>query len=169
MIVLPIDSPIGVLHLAAEPGVDALAELMLPNHPAPAGTHGKHAILAAAAAQLREYFAGTRTVFELPLAPRGTPFQRRVWDQLLAIPHGETCSYADVARAIGSPTASRAVGAANGKNPIAIIVPCHRVIGASGALTGYGGGMPAKRWLLDHEHARVQPSLLGGTLPVWTG
>lgn len=149
MIVQSFESPIGMLHLVADG--DALVELALPNAPVPAGTRGKSPVLTAAAKQLREYFAGTRTAFDLPLAPRGTEFQRRVWHALLAIPHGATCSYVDIARAIGAPSASRAVGAANGKNPIAIIVPCHRVIGASGALTGYGGGLPTKRWLLAHE------------------
>lgn len=165
MIVQSVDTPIGVLYIGAEANEDALALLSLPSHPAPAAERGKHAVLAAAAKQLREYFARKRTEFDLPLAPRGTPFQERVWKQLLAIPYGETCSYADIARGVGKPTASRAVGAANGKNPIAIIVPCHRVIGASGALTGYGGGMPTKRWLLDHERSRVQMRLLEGTLP----
>lgn len=167
MIVQPLDTPIGVIHLAVDD--DELVELQLPNHPAPDGTRGKHPVLTAAAKQLREYFAGKRSDFDLPLAPRGTEFQERVWKQLLRIRHGETCSYADVARAIGAPTASRAVGAANGKNPIAIIIPCHRVIGASGSLTGYGGGMPTKRWLLEHERSRVQPRLLEGTLRAWTG
>ena len=104
-----------------------------------------------AAEQLREYFDGTRRVFDLPLAPEGTAFQRIAWRALEAIPYAETRSYGEQARAIGRPAASRAVGAANGKNPISIIVPCHRVIGASGDLTGYGGGMDAKRWLLAHE------------------
>jgi methylated-DNA-[protein]-cysteine S-methyltransferase len=104
-----------------------------------------------ATAQLSEYFAGERREFALPLAPRGTEFQRRVWQELREIPHGRTQSYGDIAAAIGRPTASRAVGAANGRNPISIVVPCHRVIGASGALTGYAGGMDRKRWLLNHE------------------
>lgn len=104
-----------------------------------------------AAAQLAEYFAGERTSFDVPLAPRGTPFQRRVWDALREIPYGATESYGRIAARIGAPTASRAVGAANGRNPLGIIVPCHRVVGASGALTGYAGGVERKRWLLDHE------------------
>jgi methylated-DNA-[protein]-cysteine S-methyltransferase len=167
VIVQPLETPIGVIHLAVE--ADQLVELQLPNHPAPTADFGKHPVLTKAAAQLREYFAGKRTEFDLPLAPRGTEFQQRVWKQLLAVGYGATCSYADVARAIRAPTASRAVGAANGKNPIAIIIPCHRVIGANGSLTGYGGGMPTKRWLLDHERSRVQPRLLEGTLRAWTG
>ncbi len=101
--------------------------------------------------QLGEYFAGTRQEFDLPLHPRGHSFQRRVWQALLEIPYGETTSYGKVAVSIGHPDASRAVGLANGQNPIPIIIPCHRVIGANGSLTGYGGGLDAKRWLLDHE------------------
>lgn len=110
-----------------------------------------HPILRAAEAQLLEYFAGERRVFDLPLAPAGTSFQQSVWRALLAIPFGETRSYADVSRAIGQPTATRAVGAANGRNPLPIVAPCHRVIGADGSLTGFGGGLESKRWLLDHE------------------
>lgn len=106
---------------------------------------------ATATRQLREYFAGERRSFELPLAARGTDFQRRVWKELLEIQHGRTISYGEIASAIGRPTASRAVGAANARNPISIVVPCHRVVGASGALTGYAGGMDRKRWLLNHE------------------
>ena len=98
--------------------------------------------------QLEEYFAGRRREFDLPLHPIGTAFQQRVWAALLDIPYGETTSYGKTAAAIGAPTASRAVGLANGQNPIPIIVPCHRVIGANGSLTGYGGGLDAKRWLL---------------------
>jgi methylated-DNA-[protein]-cysteine S-methyltransferase len=101
--------------------------------------------------QLEEYFAGERRAFDLPLHPIGTAFQHRVWTALLNIPFGETTSYGKTAAEIGAPTASRAVGLANGQNPIPIIVPCHRVIGANGSLTGYGGGLDAKRWLLAHE------------------
>ncbi len=101
--------------------------------------------------QLAEYFAGDRPQFELPLHAAGSPFQRRVWDALREIPFGETTSYGAIAGLIGSPDAARAVGLANGQNPISIVVPCHRVIGADGSLTGYGGGLPAKRWLLSHE------------------
>jgi methylated-DNA-[protein]-cysteine S-methyltransferase len=105
--------------------------------------------------QLDEYFTGLRTDFDLPLHPAGTTFQVRVWAALRTIPYGETASYAEVAEAIGSPGAFRAVGAANGQNPIPIVVPCHRVIGAQGALVGYGGGLDAKRWLLSHEAAHT--------------
>ena len=110
--------------------------------------------------QLREYFAGERDEFDLPLAPRGTEFQRRVWEALRSIPTGVTTSYGAIAEAIGKPTASRAVGAANGKNPISIVVPCHRVIGSNGTLTGYGGGLDRKAWLLNHE--TTERSLLAG-------
>ncbi|MFZ3211541.1 MAG: methylated-DNA--[protein]-cysteine S-methyltransferase [Terriglobales bacterium] len=103
--------------------------------------------------QLEEYFAGRRRGFDLPLDLRGTDFQKRCWQELLKIPHGETRSYAEIARAIGNPAAVRAVGLANGKNPIAIIVPCHRVIGSDGSLTGYGGGLDVKRQLLELEGA----------------
>ena len=103
--------------------------------------------------QLAEYFAGERSVFRLPLAPAGTPFQQRVWRQLQEIPLGQTCSYGQLALAIGQPAAVRAVGMANGRNPISIIVPCHRVVGSTGELTGYAGGLAAKRWLLAHERA----------------
>lgn len=101
--------------------------------------------------QLAEYFAGERLRFELPLAPIGTEFQQRVWQQLLAIEFGNTRSYGQLAIQLGNPKAVRAVGLANGRNPISIIVPCHRVVGSNGALTGYAGGLPVKQWLLTHE------------------
>lgn len=114
---------------------------------------GDHPILAQTVAQLSAYFAGGYREFSVPLDFRGTDFQQKVWVALLAIPFGETRSYGDIARAIGHPTASRAVGAANGRNPISIIAPCHRVVGASGALTGFAGGVEVKRWLLDFERS----------------
>ena len=110
-------------------------------------------LLARARRQLTEYFARTRTTFELPLDPAGTIFQREVWDLLRTIPYGTTTSYGELARHLGDPRATRAVGAATGKNPIPIIVPCHRVVGANGYLTGFGGGLDRKRWLLEHEGA----------------
>jgi methylated-DNA-[protein]-cysteine S-methyltransferase len=146
-----IDSPIGPLLLVSDGA--GLIEIGLPHGdaaPPPDGEHGKPK-LHAAARQFDEYFAGTRLQFDLPLRPSGTPFQLEVWGALLAIPYGETVSYADIARRIRRPRAVRAVGAANGANPLSIIVPCHRVIGSHGDLTGYGGGLPAKRWLLAHE------------------
>lgn len=113
--------------------------------------HEDRDALSEAVSQLDAYFAGTRATFDLPLAPRGTPFQLDVWTALTRIPPGETRSYGQVAEAVGAPSASRAVGMANGRNPIAIVVPCHRVVGANGTLTGYGGGLHRKRWLLEHE------------------
>ena len=101
--------------------------------------------------QLSEYFSGQRRDFDLPLRLHGTEFQQRVWQVLKQIPYGQTWSYGELARSVGNPAASRAVGLANGRNPISILVPCHRVIGADGSLTGYGGGVERKRWLLCHE------------------
>ena len=157
-----VDSPVGPLTLVAD-GDDligiyfenaALAENAPLATAPPAWVRDEHR-LRPAALQLAEYFAGERTRFDLPLAPRGTPFQRTVWAALLAIPYGETMSYGELARAIGKPTASRAVGAANGRNPLSIVIPCHRVIGADGSMTGYGGEISRKRVLLDLE-ARVR-------------
>jgi methylated-DNA-[protein]-cysteine S-methyltransferase len=111
--------------------------------------------LANAVRQLRAYFAGELRRFDLPLAPEGTPFQRRVWQELLAIPYGKTISYGELARRIGKPTGSRAVGLANGANPISIVIPCHRVIGSTGKLTGYGGGLKTKEWLLELERGQL--------------
>jgi methylated-DNA-[protein]-cysteine S-methyltransferase len=106
--------------------------------------------------QLNQYFSGELIQFDVPIAAEGTDFQKRVWKGLCQIPYGKTCGYGELARELGNPNASRAVGMANGRNPISIIVPCHRVIGANGALTGYGGGLMAKKWLLDHEARHVR-------------
>jgi len=148
-------SPAGELVLTSDG--EALTGLHLPlrdGRPAPlpgSGWRRDEAPFRDAIEQLHAYFAGERTKFNLPLHMDGTPFQRMAWDALLTIPFGATISYAEQARRMGRPGASRAVGAANGRNPIAIIVPCHRVIGSSGSLTGYGGGLPLKQWLLNHE------------------
>lgn len=157
-------SPLGALDLVATD--DALTDVWFgaPSADRFVGvqtisTVAVHPVLARAVTQMAEYFAGTRTQFELPLAPAGTPFQHVVWRALLAIPYGARCSYRDIANAIGQPTATRAVGAANGKNPLGIIVPCHRVVGADGTLTGYAGGLDAKRWLLRHEAEHTPFSL----------
>jgi len=149
-----IESPVGPLQLLATDR--GLAAVHLPNGAPLTGEPRRTPILDAAATQLAEYFAGERTTFELPLDATGTEFQRRVWAALVGIPFGDTWSYGQLARAIGQPSASRAVGAANGANPLAIIVPCHRVIGANGTLTGYAGGMPMKQWLLAHEQRQAQ-------------
>lgn len=108
-----------------------------------------------AAGQLREYFAGKREKFDLPLAPVGTPFQQRVWNALMEIPYGQTRSYGEIARTVGNPKASRAVGMANNRNPVAIVIPCHRVIGSNGKLTGYAGGLELKDALLHLERAHA--------------
>src|SRR4051794_31263728 len=148
-------TPIGDLLLTADDD-GALTALHLPNrHGDTSGLQRDDEHLGPARAQLTEYFAGERTAFDLPLRPIGAPFQLRVWEALLEIPYGETTSYGELARRIGAPGAARAVGAANGANPLAIVVPCHRVIGASGALTGYGGGLECKRALLDLEAGRA--------------
>jgi methylated-DNA-[protein]-cysteine S-methyltransferase len=152
-------TPIGELTLIASDR--GLREIRLPlpeRRPvAEAGGGGDHPTLDAARAQLDEYFRGERRDFDLPLDADGTPFQREVWDALCEIPYGVTESYGEVAARVGRPGAARAVGGANGRNPLPIVVPCHRVIGASGALTGYGGpdeaGIAMKRWLLDLEDA----------------
>lgn len=115
-------------------------------------------VLARARRQLTEYFAGRRTTFDLPLDPSGTAFQHRVWAALRTIPYGTTTSYGELARRLGDVRATRAVGAANGRNPISIVVPCHRVVGAKGELTGFGGGLDRKRWLLEHEGALMRLS-----------
>ena len=120
------------------------------------GENGNHPVLREAERQLQDYFAGRRTSFDLPLDFHGTDFQKRVWAQLLAIPFGQTRSYGEIARALGNPGASRAVGAANGRNPISIIAPCHRVIGASGKLTGFAGGLEAKAHLLALEAPAIK-------------
>jgi methylated-DNA-[protein]-cysteine S-methyltransferase len=119
------------------------------------------ACLAPARMQLEQYLHGERTAFDLPLAFEGTPFQQRVWHALTTIPYGTTTSYGELAKRVGEASwpGARAVGAANGKNPLAIIVPCHRVIGADGSLTGFGGGLPRKRWLLSHEGSLRQTEL----------
>lgn len=117
--------------------------------------------LAFARRQLEEYFAGTRQHFELPLHPLGTNFQVAVWQALAEIPYGSTISYGELARRIGQPQAVRAVGAANGRNPLPIVLPCHRVIGANGSLTGFGGGLPTKRFLLDMEDQVARGDLFG--------
>ena len=123
--------------------------------PDPAWQQSENA-LAPTIRQLDAYFAGTLQHFELTVQPRGTAFQRRVWQALQTIPYGTTVSYRHIAEQLGQPTATRAVGAANGANPIPIVIPCHRVIGTDGSLTGFGGGLDAKRWLLQHEHALPQ-------------
>ncbi len=148
-------SPVGRLTLVASD--TGLAAVLWENDDpkrvplAAAGEDARHPVLREAERQLKEYFAGARTSFDVPLDFHGTEFQKRVWAALLAIPFGETRSYGEIARALGKPSAMRAVGAANGRNPISIIAPCHRVIGANGQLTGFAGGLKAKAHLLALE------------------
>ena len=166
-----IDTPVGVLTVGASDrgvrfvtwpddertlaGAHAAADAGAGSTVAPAppgrGPGARERILADAVTQLQEYFAGERTTFDLPLDPVGTPFQRSAWQVLRTIPYAATMSYGEQARALGDPNKARAVGAANGRNPISIIVPCHRVVGHRGTLTGFAGGLDAKAWLLEHE------------------
>jgi len=154
-----VDSPCGPLTLVAED--DALCGLYMAEqrHRPDELTFGRADpgadIFARAETELKEYFAGQREQFELPLTFVGTPFQRSVWARLREIPYGTTISYGELADRLGNPGASRAVGLANGKNPIGIIVPCHRVVGSTGSLTGYGGGLERKRYLLDFERGSL--------------
>jgi methylated-DNA-[protein]-cysteine S-methyltransferase len=156
-----ITSPLG--ELLAQSDGELFTGLYLPDHkggPQPTVTwQMADAPFAALRDQLAEYFAGERQEFDVPIRLSGTPFQQRVWRELERIPYGATITYAELARRIGSPTASRAVGAANGRNPISILVPCHRVVGASGELTGYAGGVAQKQWLLamEREAANAEP------------
>jgi methylated-DNA-[protein]-cysteine S-methyltransferase len=151
-----IASPVGKLKLVASG--DGLAAILWENDNPRRVRLGKtiedksHPVLLETERQLKQYFAGKRKEFSLPLVPAGTDFQRQVWETLLGIPFGETRSYGQLAKQLGNPRASRAVGAANGRNPISIIVPCHRVIGSSGRLTGFAGGLDVKAHLLDLEN-----------------
>jgi methylated-DNA-[protein]-cysteine S-methyltransferase len=145
------DTPIGPLTLVASDA--GLREIRFPpdDGPVPGPDEPDHPVIAAAVRQLSEYFAGSRQQFEVPLEPVGSAFQRAAWNALRAIPYGETVTYGEQARRLGDPGKARAVGAANGANPLPIIVPCHRVIGSDGSLTGFGGGLETKAWLLHHE------------------
>lgn len=151
-----IDSPVGPLLLAADADGLRLIEFSEPRHPVNRGTQwqeGSHPTLDATRTQLDEYFAGRRTGFDLPLSPQGTLFQRDIWAALAQIPYGQTVTYGDMASRAGHPGAVRAVGAAVGRNPVPIVVPCHRVVGADGSMTGFSGGLPVKRQLLLLEGA----------------
>jgi methylated-DNA-[protein]-cysteine S-methyltransferase len=149
-----LETPVGILLIA---GDDAAVELIsFPRHgkaakPQPGWQESERGAVAEAIRQLREYFAGKRTGFDLPLAPKGTEFQRAVWRQLQEIPYGATISYGELARRVGNPKAARAVGSANGANPLPIVIPCHRVIAGDGSIGGFGGGLPTKEILLALE------------------
>lgn len=152
-----LSTPIGELLLMSDGA--GLVALQFDDARRGAPTPGGEAdpVIVRASAQLREYFAGERRTFDLPLHAAGTPFEQRVWDELRQIPYGETTSYGEIAGRIGEPAAARAVGRANGRNPIPVIVPCHRVVGADGSLTGFGGGLACKRVLLDLERGAPSP------------
>jgi methylated-DNA-[protein]-cysteine S-methyltransferase len=158
-----VDSPIGQLLLTSDG--ESLTGLYMgtpsksPQLDSDWAEKPNAAPLSEVARQLEQYFAGNRKVFDLPLKMEGTEFQKRVWRQLTLIPFGETWSYGQLAKRLENPNGSRAVGLANGRNPIAVIVPCHRVIGADGSLTGFGGGIPRKQWLLSHEGIPCNGSL----------
>lgn len=151
----PVDTPYGEMLLAGSE--DSLSTVLLPNAAAEARPHlapareGRPSAVAEAERQVKEYFSGDRRVFDLPLDPRGTPFQRSVWFALGEIGYGETASYGEIARRVGRPTAYRAVGMTNGRNPLPLVLPCHRVIGSNGKLVGYGGGLELKGELLSFE------------------
>ena len=145
------DTPVGQMALAGEG--DAISRLYLPGLPLPRLASRETPLLARVREELLEYLAGARRDFDLPLAPQGTPFQQRVWAALREIPYGQTRSYRELALAAGSPRGYRAVGMANHRNPIPILIPCHRVVGADGSLTGYAGGLELKRKLLELEGA----------------
>ncbi len=159
-----VPSPVGPLLLGADDDHLRLIWFSTPRHPVPRTVSfeaGDNAVLRETGAQLEAYFTGKLRAFDLPLQPVGTPFQREVWSMLAQIPYGQTWSYGDVARRIGKPQAVRAVGAANGRNPLPIVLPCHRVIGADGSLTGFGGGLPTKQFLLMLEGALPGGDLFG--------
>jgi methylated-DNA-[protein]-cysteine S-methyltransferase len=152
-----LETPIGLLMITADQA--AILEILFRDDLKQTRRSSDHKQaprhLNACLKQLEEYFRGKRRQFDLLFDPQGTPFQKKVWNKLLHVPYGKTCSYQDLAVAVGKPKASRAIGGANHRNPIPIIVPCHRVIGANGALTGYGGGLWRKQWLLQHEQKNV--------------
>ncbi len=167
-IIVPYHSPLGTLSIIADD--EGLRALLLPGEMEnlPKGDSGgsgskaeakikpiSQSVIDATKEQLTQYFKGERKVFDLPLAPKGTELQKKVWAALLEIPYGETRSYGDIAEAVGNPKGARAVGMANNRNPIAIIIPCHRVIGKDGSMVGYGGGIPAKEKLLELEKTEL--------------
>lgn len=145
----PSDAPIGLLEIRATD--EGITHILFVDERTEAVR--SHPLIERCKSQLVDYFEGRRQTFDVPLAPQGTAFQQRVWMRLRDVPYGETCSYATVSSGIGSPRSHRAVGAANGRNPLSIVVPCHRVIGSNGQLTGYAGGLERKQWLLRHEQA----------------
>lgn len=150
---MEIAAPVGKIIVMADD--EAVTHIELSAKHRPKGQPKLNAVLTRAQKQLAEYFAGKRENFDLPLKPEGTAFQQKVWNALAKIPFGQTRTYGQIAKTVKSPAASRAVGAACGRNPLPIVVPCHRVVGSSGNLTGFGGGLAMKDWLLKHEGATI--------------
>jgi methylated-DNA-[protein]-cysteine S-methyltransferase len=161
------DTPTGRLKLVSDGKaiieVKFIKGQTLTDEPAEIRPEERPKCLQQCVSQLNEYFLGNRSVFDLPLYPGGTEFQLRVWKELCRIPYGTTISYMDLAKRLGDPKLIRAAGSANGKNPVAIIIPCHRVIGADGSLVGYAGGLPLKKWLINHEQ-RYYSGVIQGTI-----
>ncbi len=151
-----INSPLGITKITGDD--QGIMEISIREHDASVSA-SVPASLIDAAVQLQEYFDGTRTSFTFAINPQGTDFQKRVWTELLTIPFGKTASYMEITKKLGDVKAIRAVAAANGKNPLWIVVPCHRIIGTDGSLTGYAGGLWRKKWLLEHENPSAQQSL----------
>jgi methylated-DNA-[protein]-cysteine S-methyltransferase len=161
MFLAAINSPVGLIEIqATDTGIASLFFREQPTEAPSKGKVPKH--LKEAVKQLEQYFRKERTDFELPLDPQGTDFQRQVWQELQSIPFGKTCTYLDLSRKLNNEKAVRAVGTANGSNPISLFIPCHRVIGTNGKLIGYGGGLWRKEWLLNFENAWPQAQLFGG-------
>ncbi len=151
------ESPLGSLRIFA--GEQGISHIQFSGQKELPATVVSNAIVEQCVVELHEYFEGKRTQFNVTLTPVGTPFEEKVWETLIQVPYGETCSYLEIANRMNNPKAIRAIGRANGANPIAIVIPCHRVVGADGSLVGYSGELWRKRWLLDHE-ARVTGSIL---------
>ena len=154
---ITIDSPIGFLEISSDKQ-RILSVSFIANYNEPSTNQPN--ILKQAVKQLNEYFAGKRTIFDLPLSPKGTEFQQKVWEQVKMVSFGKTASYLEIANKTGTRNHTRAVGLANAKNPIPVIIPCHRIVGVNGKLTGYAGGIEKKRWLLQHELKYSKPSNL---------
>lgn len=150
-----IKSPVGILKIVVEDAAIRTIQFV----EKPGEEHSSNDVMETAIQQLDAYFDGRRKNFNLPLAPKGTSFQQKVWNELRNVPYGKTISYQEIANRLGDPKVIRAAASANGKNPIAIVIPCHRIIGSDGSLTGYAGGLHRKKWLLEHESPVIQGTL----------
>ncbi|MCT8339395.1 methylated-DNA--[protein]-cysteine S-methyltransferase [Flavobacteriaceae bacterium TK19130] len=155
MLVSYVNSPVGILKIVVEDAAIRTIQFVEKS----GEDHSSNNVLDTAKQQLEAYFDGRRKSFDLPLAPKGTSFQQKVWNELKKVPYGKTVSYQEIANRLGDPKVIRAAASANGKNPIAIVIPCHRIIGSDGSLTGYAGGLHRKKWLLEHESPVTQGEL----------